>query len=104
MVKAVKGMVAETNQILGAYVMTIIFFTFSTIGVYWIMMPVDAAIVSSIITVLGMGMWYHFVLRIFNRFQWSSTAGTLLLLLLLLLIYYFVLLTIFFYLQVYTCC
>ncbi len=72
MVRAVNGMVDETNQILIAYVLTILFFTLSTVGVYWIMFPADAAIVSSVITLAGLYMWYHYVLRIYNRFQWNQ--------------------------------
>jgi hypothetical protein len=77
MVRAVKGMVEETNQIVQAYVLTIFFFSLSTIGVYWIMMPKEPAIVCTIITFLGLYMWYHFVLRIYNRFQWSTVQETL---------------------------
>ncbi len=77
MVRAVDGMVQETNQILIAYVASIFFFAFSTIGVYFIMMEPDAAIICACITGVGIYVWYHYVLRIYNRFKWSRVQETL---------------------------
>ncbi len=77
MIRAVEGMVQETNQILIAYVASIFFFAFSTIGVYFIMMEHDAAVICACITGVGIYIWYHFVLRIYNRFKWNRVNETL---------------------------
>lgn len=72
MVRAVDGMVIEQLQVVSAFVITIISFTMSTVGTYWIMMDSLGAILSSIITLIGMGFWYHYTLRIYNRFKWEK--------------------------------
>jgi hypothetical protein len=41
------------------------------IGIYWVMMTQFNAIVASILTLLAMYLWYHYCLRIYNRFNWD---------------------------------
>lgn len=39
------------------------------------MMDQKSAIASSIITVISMGFWYHYTLRIYNRFSWNAKTA-----------------------------
>lgn len=74
MVQAVEGMVIEQHQVLLSFIITTIFFGFNCIGMYWIMMDQKSAIAASVITLIGMYLWYHYCLRIYNRFNWNETA------------------------------
>lgn len=72
MVRAVEGMVVEQQQVLYSFIITIVAFAFQAIGMYWIMMDSTSAIASTIITGIGMYGWYHYTLRIYNRFNWNQ--------------------------------
>lgn len=72
MVKAVDGMVSEQEHVLFYFVVTIVFFAFQSIGMYWVMMDSTSAIVSTVITFIAMYYWYHYTLRIYNRFNWGK--------------------------------
>jgi hypothetical protein len=72
MVQAVEGMVIEQKQVLFSFIVTTAAFGVNCIGMYWIMMDQASAITSSVITLVGMYFWYHYCLRIYNRFKFSS--------------------------------
>lgn len=76
MIKAVNGMVEEQKQILISFIVTIVFFSLSTIGTFFIMMNFEGAVVSSVVALVGLGFWYHYVVRIFNRFKWKKRLET----------------------------
>lgn len=73
MIKAIDGMIVEQLQVLVFYIITVIFFAFQAIGMYWVMMDAVSAIVSTVITFLAMILWYHHALRIYNRFYWEKS-------------------------------
>jgi hypothetical protein len=72
MVRAIKGMIAEQEQIFIAFNITIFSFGFQLIGMYFIMMGISSAISSSVITGICMIFWYRYGLRLYNRFSWSG--------------------------------
>lgn len=72
MVTAVEGMIIEQQQVLFFYVLTVVFFAFQAVGLYWVMMDWISAIVSTIITFFAAIFWYHHSLRIYNRFYWNK--------------------------------
>jgi hypothetical protein len=72
MIRAIKGMIAEQEQILIAFILAIFTFGLQLIGMYWIMMDNTSAIVTSVITVICMIGWYRYALRLYNRFSWSG--------------------------------
>ena len=75
MIQAVNGMVLEQHQVLISFVLMIFLFALQLIGMYWIMMDQISAIASTIVTLGGMYIWYHFCLRIYNRFYWDQSHG-----------------------------
>lgn len=75
MVLAVEGMVIEQKQVLFSFILTTAAFGINCIGMYWIMMDQTSAITSSLITLIGMYFWYHYCLRIYNRFKFSSKGA-----------------------------
>ena len=75
MIQAVNGMVIEQKQVVNAFVMMMVMFAFQMVGIYWIMMDSISAIINTIITLLGMYVWYSYCLRIYNRFYWDQSTG-----------------------------
>lgn len=75
MVQAINGMVHEQKQVLFSFILMMFVFALQLIGMYWIMMDQISAIVSSLITVGGMYIWYHYCLRIYNRFYWDQSKA-----------------------------
>lgn len=75
MIQAVNGMVIEQKQVVNAFVMMMVMFAFQMVGLYWIMMDSTSAIINTIITLLGMYVWYSYCLRIYNRFYWDQSTG-----------------------------
>ena len=59
----------EQEHILLVFVLMIFFLTVANIGMYGIMMDEMHAIVCSVFSVVGMVLWYHYALRIYNRFK-----------------------------------
>eukprot|EP01039_Chlorochromonas_danica_P004073 gene4072-4454_t len=72
MIVAVEGMVIEQRQILWSFVITVLSFGLQCIGMYWIMMDQTNAIICTVITFIAMFYWYHYSLRLYNRFSWNS--------------------------------
>eukprot|EP01036_Dinobryon_divergens_P031373 gene31373-40759_t len=75
MIQAVNGMVIEQKQVVNGFIMMMIMFALQMIGLYWIMMDSISAIINTIITLLGMYVWYSYCLRIYNRFYWDQSTG-----------------------------
>jgi len=73
MVKAVDGMVFEQQQILTSFIVGIVFFVLQEVGMFFIVMDQPFAILCSLIVLAGMGITYHYTLRIYNRFNWDAT-------------------------------
>ena len=71
MIRAVEGMVVEQNSIVLHFNLTIFFLGFNLIGTYGIMMTFPAAVACTVITVVGMCLWYQATSRIFNRFRYT---------------------------------
>lgn len=74
-VSAVNGMVVEQEQVVTAFLVTIVALAFNLVGTYGIMMDLNGALISSAITIVGLGFWYHFTLRIYNRFKFAEQKG-----------------------------
>jgi hypothetical protein len=72
MISAIDGMIIEQQQVLFFFIVTVAFFAFQAIGMYWVMMDRLSAIVSTVITVIAMCLWYTHALRIFNRFRMNQ--------------------------------
>ncbi len=72
MVRAIKGMIAEQEQVLFAFCLTIFTFGLQCVGMYFIMMDGISATVCSVITGVCMILWYRYALRLYNRFSWSG--------------------------------
>lgn len=69
MVRAVDGMLYEQDQIFLSFILALVSFTISTTMAYWILMDNTIATVCTALTVIAGGVWYHFCLRIYNRFK-----------------------------------
>ena len=77
MSRAVDGMKIEQSSMLNSYVWLIITFALSILASFWLVMKLEAAIVSSILFCIQAGGWYHYTLRIYNRFKFDAVdAGT----------------------------
>jgi hypothetical protein len=72
MVRAIKGMIAEQEQIFTSFLIAIFSFGLQCIGMYFIMMDKLNAIITSIITGLFMIYWYRYSVRLYNKFSWSN--------------------------------
>lgn len=72
MVRAVDGMIEEQMHILFYFNLTIFFFGFFFIGMAWIMMDTETAWVSTALLVCFMFLWYHYNLRIYNKFSFTK--------------------------------
>jgi len=75
MVRAVDGMLFEQDQVFVSFIGCLLTFAVSTVMAYWILMEEDVAITCTVITILGSGLWYHFTLRIYNRFKIHHVAA-----------------------------
>ncbi len=69
MIRAVEGLMDETNNIFVIFFGVVVIFQLSAFSLTFILMSVNCAIVCSIIFVLGLYLWYYQCLRIFNRFK-----------------------------------
>eukprot|EP01036_Dinobryon_divergens_P026925 gene26924-35622_t len=72
MIRAVEGMVVEQNQIIVAFVFAAIWFALEMIGLFWVMFSQACAIACSLCMLGALFIWYHFCLRIYNRFNWNK--------------------------------
>jgi hypothetical protein len=72
MVRAVEGMVEEQENIVQTFIIAVFSFGFQCIGMYFIMMDWVSATVTSVITLLGIILWYNYSLRLYNRFSWKD--------------------------------
>jgi uncharacterized membrane protein len=68
----VDGMIIEQEQVVTAFVFSLFCLALSLMGTYGIMMTFPAAGVTSVFTFFGMIMWYHYSLRIYNRFRFEA--------------------------------
>jgi hypothetical protein len=69
MVRAVKGMIKEKEMIFGVFVASIFIFQVMTLSSTWVVMKMYASVICSIILVVGGCFWYHYCMRIYNRFR-----------------------------------
>ena len=74
MVRAVNGMFEEQHSILYSFVLSIIAFAVMMTIYFWIVMTTLGATVGSIIVFLSSFVWYHYFVRIVNRFQWNESS------------------------------
>ena len=72
MVTAVSGMVEEQRSIINFFGILCISFTVSTIGMFGCVLDETNAACCATIMTLGMYMWYHYALRIYNRFYYNG--------------------------------
>mmetsp|Transcript_33031 Transcript_33031/g.47741 ORF Transcript_33031/g.47741 Transcript_33031/m.47741 type:complete len:380 (-) Transcript_33031:282-1421(-) len=70
---AVKGLRAEQDHVIVAFVIMIIFFALSTILSFWVVFDFPAALTSSVIFVAASYVWFVDSQRIRLRFHWNST-------------------------------
>jgi hypothetical protein len=71
-VKAVNAMVKGQQHVLVVFVMCAVVFNISLVGIYFTNMDIPAAIVSSVINIIGLFTWYVASLRIYNRFKFQA--------------------------------
>lgn len=71
MQQAVEGMVQEQEQVIIAFIITIVSITISTMSTFFIMFNNVGAIASTILVIVGMLVWLKYTLRIYNRFKFS---------------------------------
>ena len=69
MVRAVDGMLKEKDAIFMSFLFSVVFFQISTFAVGFIVMDEAAAWCSAVIIAIGGYCWYHYCLRIYNRFK-----------------------------------
>eukprot|EP00597_Dinobryon_sp_UTEXLB2267_P001239 CAMPEP_0170076708 /NCGR_PEP_ID=MMETSP0019_2-20121128/13661_1 /TAXON_ID=98059 /ORGANISM="Dinobryon sp., Strain UTEXLB2267" /LENGTH=267 /DNA_ID=CAMNT_0010288579 /DNA_START=70 /DNA_END=873 /DNA_ORIENTATION=- len=69
MVRSVEGMIVEQNHILVLFAFTVAMFGIQMVGLFWMMMSQPLAIACSLGMLLGMVVWYHYCLRVFNSFK-----------------------------------
>jgi hypothetical protein len=75
MVRAVDGMTTEQDQVFASFIGALISFTISTAMSFWIIMRERMALICGAMIVVGSGFWYHYCLRIFNRFKMHTAHG-----------------------------
>ena len=72
MVNAITGMVEEQRSIVNFFGLLCVTFNLSLIGLFGMLLDQNNAICMSIIFSLGLYMWYHYSLRIYNRFYYNG--------------------------------
>ena len=73
MVRTIDGMVEEQHHVTFAFVLLIfVFVVLQQVGMFFVVMDVAFAIISSVFMVLSLGITYHYGLRIYNRFYWDK--------------------------------
>jgi hypothetical protein len=72
MVHAVDGMVQEQRSIVFFFGVLCVAFNISIIGLFGTMLDEVNALICSAIFTGGLYMWYHYSLRIYNRFQYKG--------------------------------
>jgi glucan phosphoethanolaminetransferase (alkaline phosphatase superfamily) len=73
MVKALLGIVVEQDSIMISFFLSIFFCYLSYIGYAFIIMTIEAAIVSAVIILIAMFASYFCYARIYNRFKVCDT-------------------------------
>lgn len=68
---AVEGMVAEQEQVVTSFILSIIFFALNMISCAYIVITVGQATVLSVFLVIYAYFWYAYTLRIYNRFKFT---------------------------------
>ena len=78
MVRAVDGMLIEQDHIFRSFVVSLFSFALLTVFTFWIVAgdSTDIASTCTAILVIAMGIWYHYCLRIYNRFRISASGGS----------------------------
>jgi PH domain len=74
MVKAVDGMVAEQDGILVSFIICLLSFAMACLGYFWVIMTVEAAVISTFVMLIGLYYWSSHGLRIYNKFKWEDTG------------------------------
>ncbi len=69
MIRALEGLVLETNGIFVLFFWMIVLFQIFSLSLSFVIMSENCAIVCSIIFAFGVYLWYYQCLRIFNRFK-----------------------------------
>ncbi len=69
MVRDVEGMYQEQKMILSTYIIMIVSFALSIIGMFWIVMTDAAAVICICLFMFMAFYWYYCCIRIYNRFK-----------------------------------
>jgi hypothetical protein len=69
MVVAVEGMVAEQEQVVNAFTVMMISLACGTMGAFFVQMEFYGACAACVIMLACVWLWYHYCLRIYNRFK-----------------------------------
>lgn len=72
MVRAVEGMIKEQDAIVVSLIATVVFYQFLMMGALYQLAYEEAGICCAIILFGGIYVWYHYCLRIYNRFKVQS--------------------------------
>lgn len=75
MVRAVNAMIAEQKQVLSSFLLMLVFFVFTEIGMFWVIMDDYLATIGTLGVLLGCCVTYHYCLRIYNRFYFAGLKG-----------------------------
>lgn len=71
MVNAMEGMIYEQTRVVQMFVVGVIFFQIQAIGMFFIVMNWDVAVVCGVVMALASYYTYYCTLRIYNRFKWD---------------------------------
>ncbi len=72
MVHTIDGMVFEQHQTVFVFILTIFFFVLQEAGMFMIVMDELYGYICAGIVLVGMGVTYHYALRIYNRFHFDK--------------------------------
>lgn len=72
MARAAEGLRAEQAHVVKAFVLMIVFFSLSTISVFWLVSKLHTAIVSTVMYLIVLRQSYYYCERIYLRFYWNG--------------------------------
>lgn len=77
MVRALDGLIKETEKIFRFFFLMVIMFQLCNFSLCYIVMYENCAILCSLIFIGGLYVWYYQCLRIYNRFKVSFNLFTI---------------------------
>lgn len=65
-------MVAEQDSIILSFIICLLSFSLSCVGYFWVIMTVEAAMISTVVMAIGAYYWIAHGLRIYNKFKFDD--------------------------------